>query len=107
MFTKKEKKLIKKIMCKDNKPFEMKSLQEDWHRIARPNECDGRFEYGFFDDEPEMTIDELREAAYNHFGIQYHYREYDCTGQTFTQYISVHRNPCGYVSVIHRLAIDC
>lgn len=107
MLSKKEKRLLKKMFRIKGEPMVMKSLSDDWHHVSRSNECDGWFEYGFFEDEPEMTIEELREEAYNAFGIPYRPTYYDCTGQTFTQYIRVHRNPNGLVSVVHRLAIDC
>lgn len=83
------------------------SLQDDWHCISRKDECDGWFEYGLFNDQPELSLEELHKLAYESFGRPYKPTYYDCTGQVFTQYISVHRNPCGFVSVIHRLAIDC
>ena len=96
-----------KKLFKTDMPVEMKSLQDDWHHVSRPNEIDGWFEYGLFEDQPELSLDELRKLAYREFGIQYRPTYYDCTGQTFTQYITVHRNPCGWVSIVHHLAIDC
>lgn len=107
--SKKDRKLMKKLylMGHQNDSHELASLMDDWHVVSRPNECDGWFEYGFFEDEPELTLDELHKLAYESFGRPYQWTYYDCTGQTFTQYISVHRNPCGYVSIVHRLAIDC
>jgi hypothetical protein len=32
--------------------------------------------------------------------------DYDCTGYSFTRWISWHRNPCGLVSYVHAMALD-
>ena len=70
---------------------------------------DGYTEYGLYEldeDQKSLSDRELEELVYDEFAIPEWHSPYDCTGKPFTAYISVHRNPCGLVSIIHRIEYD-
>ena len=70
---------------------------------------DGYTEYGLYEldeDQKSLSDKELQELVYNEFAIPEWHSPYDCTGKAFTEYISVHKNPCGLVSIIHRIEYD-
>ena len=82
----------------------IKSLQDDWHYISSDEYGESWAEIGFFEAE-DMTDDEIQEWV---DGMRERVTSpYDCSGQTFTQLITWHRNPCGWISVVHWKAIDC
>lgn len=81
------------------------SLMEEMH-VRYDEDGEGWREYGFFEDEPEMTDLELDKYIWDCLAREYQYRDYDCTGQAFTSWISWHRNPNGYVSIVHRICLD-
>ena len=92
-----------KYMRKQKPRKPTKSLQDDWHLIGDES-GDHWTEFGFFevgdmtDEEIEEHVEGMRERVSS---------PYDCSGQVFTLWIEWHRNPCGWVSVIHRKGIDC
>lgn len=70
---------------------------------------DGYTEYGLYEldeDQKSLSDQELEDMVYESFRIPFYNSPYDCTGKPFTAYISVHRNPCGLVSIIHRIEYD-
>ena len=83
----------------------VKSMQEDWHYVTTDKKYGETWaEIGFFEAEG-MTDEEIQE--YVDEMKMYVTSPYDCSGQVFTWLISWHRNPCGWISVVHRKAIDC
>lgn len=78
------------------------SLLED-SRIAYPeNDWETAIEYGFLgynmtDEEIQDCIDSMRLVIRS---------PYDCTGQRFTRWITVHKNPSGLVSFVHYMGLD-
>lgn len=79
-----------------------KSLQDDWH-VLYDEDGEGWKEYGFFEAE-DMTDEEINEYV-EAMRVEIH-SPYDCTGKAFTMWIDWHRNPCGWISVVHRLCLD-
>ena len=70
---------------------------------------DGYVEYGIYEldeDQKSLSDQELEELVYDTFAIPEWHSQYDCTGKPFTEYISVHKNPCGLVSVVHHIGYD-
>lgn len=70
---------------------------------------DGYIEYGLYEldeDQKSLSDQELQELVYDEFAIPEWHSPYDCTGKPFTEYISVHKNPCGLVSIIHHIGYD-
>lgn len=70
---------------------------------------DGCIEYGIYEldeDQKSLSDQELQELVYDEFAIPEWHSPYDCTGRPFTEFISVHRNPCGLVSIVHHIGYD-
>lgn len=70
---------------------------------------DGYIEYGMYEldeDQKSLSDQELQELVYDEFAIPEWHSPYDCTGRPFTEFISVHRNPCGLVSIVHHIGYD-
>lgn len=70
---------------------------------------DGYIEYGLYEldeDQKSLSDQELQELVYDEFAIPEWHSPYDCTGRPFTEFISVHRNPCGLVSIVHHVGYD-
>ena len=70
---------------------------------------DGYIEYGIYEldeDQKSLSDQELQELVYDEFAIPEWHSPYDCTGRPFTEFISVHRNPCGLVSIVHHIGYD-
>lgn len=70
---------------------------------------DGYIEYGIYEldeDQKSLSDQELQELVYDEFAIPEWHSPYDCTGRPFTEFISVHRNPCGLVSIVHHVGYD-
>lgn len=87
---------------KPKKPI--KSLQDDWRGYQKEGDYEAWTEYGFFEAEG-MTDEEIDEAV-EEMKIRPAFPAWDCSGLTFTLWITWHRNPCGWISVIHRKAVD-
>jgi len=89
--------------CHKTKPKVIKSLQEDTRLYCSDRLGTDWIEYGFFeadgmsDEEIQEYVDEMEIHIYS---------PYDCTGKVFTQWITWHRNPCGWISVIHKKGLD-
>ena len=79
------------------------SLQDDWH-YAYDEDGEGWTEFGFFEAN-EMTDEEIDEAV-EEMKIRPAFPAWDCSGLVFTSWITWYKNPCGWVSVIHRKSID-
>lgn len=62
-------------------------------------------EFGFLPDHMNSWGDEAIQEYVNDLR-EYVSSPYDCSGQRFTRWIHWHRNPCGRISVVHRLGID-
>lgn len=85
------------------------SLSEKPRRICDRNDYDSYYEYGIYEldeEQEQMTDAELGKEIYECFRIPFQYEAWDCTGKPFTEYINWHRNPCGYVSIVHCIGID-
>ena len=70
---------------------------------------DGYIEYGIYEldeDQKSLSDQELQELVYDEFAIPEWHSPYDCTRRPFTEFISVHRNPCGLVSIVHHIGYD-
>ena len=70
---------------------------------------DGYVEYGLYEleeDQKSLSDQELEDMVYESFRIPFYNSPYDCTGKPFTEYISVHKNPCGLVSIVHHVGFD-
>lgn len=70
---------------------------------------DGYIEYGLYEldeDQKSLSDQELQELVYDEFAIPEWHSPYDCTGRPFTEFISVHKNPNGLVSIIHHVGYD-
>ena len=70
---------------------------------------DGYIEYGLYEldeDQKSLSDQELQELVYDEFAIPEWHSPYDCTGRPFTEFISVHRNPCGLISIVHHIGYD-
>ena len=99
-----KRRLLKKLY-KQKEAQPIKSLADDT-RIRYDEDGEGWREYGFYEDEPDLTDEELDKLIWDSLAIRYQYREYDCTGQPFTSWINWHRNPNGLISVINRVCLD-
>ena len=72
-------------------------------------ESDSRIEYGLYEldeDQKSLSDQELEKLVYDEMAIPEWHSQYDCTGKPFTEFISVHRNPCGLISIIHHVGYD-
>ena len=70
---------------------------------------DGYIEYGIYEldeDQKSLSDQELQKLVYDEYAIPEWHSPYDCTGKPFTEFISVHRNPCGLISIIHHVGYD-
>lgn len=86
------------------------SLMEKPRKMADPSNDEGWLEYGIYELDEEqsgMSDDELDREIWDTFKIPFRYEAWDCTGKPFTSGIHWHRNPCGFISVIHHIGIDC
>ncbi len=83
----------------------LKSISDDWRTMYKPSDDESYYEVALF--EADGLTDEEIEENVESFRIHYVWREYSPTGQWLTQRLSWHRNPCGLVSVIPRIGIDC
>lgn len=81
----------------------VKSLQDDWHRIY-DEDGEGWKEFGFFEADG-MTDAEIQEYV-DGMRIDPNFPAWDCSGLAFTAWIDWHRNPNGWISVVHRVSID-
>lgn len=102
-----ETKLLHRLLKKlyNQKPAEpIKSLMEEprCHYESYDSWC----EYGLYEDEPNLSDDELNKLIWDSIAIKYHWKEYDCTGQPFTWHIHWKRLGNGLVSVINYVALD-
>ena len=79
------------------------SIQDDWHRVYY-HDGDSWTEFALFEGD-DCTDEEISEYV-NSMRIRIN-SPYDCTGKVFTEWINWHRNPNGWISVIHHKAIDC
>jgi len=101
--TKQTKRILKKLFkqhCVDLPA----SLMDGLHRVY--DRDGGWYEFGFYDSE-DYSDDEIKELLWEELGRCYVWTPYDCTGQAFTYWIHFHRCPNGFISVIHRIVIDC
>ena len=80
---------------------ELKSLQDGWHSIG---DWDSWTEFCFFEADG-MTDEEIEEAV-NSYRIEPSFPAWDCSGLAFTAWITWHRNPCGWISVVHKIDLD-
>lgn len=55
--------------------------------------------------DPENDTDAEIQEYFDDMVVEIH-SDYDCTGRSFTRYISWHRNPNGMVSYVHAMTID-
>lgn len=90
--------------CRD--PYAASMMEE-----PRKGNCsyDGYTEYGLYElseEQKSMTEQELEKLVYDEMAIPVWHSQYDCTGKPFTEFISVHRNPCGLISIIHHVGYD-
>ena len=70
---------------------------------------DGYIEYGIYEleeDQKSLSDQELEKLVYDEYAIPEWHSPYDCTGRPFTEFISVHKNPCGMISIIHHVGFD-
>lgn len=70
---------------------------------------DGYIEYGIYEleeDQRSLSDQELQKLVYDEYAIPEWHSPYDCTGRPFTEFISVHRNPRGLISIIHHVGYD-
>ena len=81
----------------------VKSLQDDWHRIY-DEDGEGWKEFGFFEADG-MTDEEIQEYV-DDMRIDPNFPAWDCSGLAVTAWIDWHRNPNGWISVVHRVSID-
>ena len=100
------KKIAKKRFRNCRDPYAASMME-----APRKGNCsyDGYTEYGLYElseEQKSMTDQELRDAVYEAFAIPSWNSPYDCTGKAFTEYITIHRNPCGLVSIIHHIGYD-
>lgn len=94
---------FKKKFKKQKPKKPVKSMQDDWHYICTDRYGESWAEIGFFEAEG-MTDEEIQEYV-DGMRIEI-YSPYDCTGKEFTQLLLWHRNPCGWISVVHYKSID-
>lgn len=106
------RKMFKKILAERVRkessidPYQI-SLKENSRKFVKL--YDGYIEYGFrklYDEERSMSDQELEKLVYDEYAIPEWHSPYDCTGKPFTEFISVHRNPCGLISIIHHVGYD-
>lgn len=106
------RKMFKKILAERVRkessidPYQI-SLMENSRKFVKL--YDGYIEYGFrklYDEERSMSDQELEKLVYDEYAIPEWHSPYDCTGRPFTEFISVHRNPCGLISIIHHVGYD-
>ena len=106
------RKMFKKILAERVRkessidPYQI-SLKENFRKFVKL--YDGYIEYGFrklYDEERSMSDQELEKLVYDEYAIPEWHSPYDCTGKPFTEFISVHRNPCGLISIIHHVGYD-
>ena len=53
----------------------------------------------------DLTDEEINEWIGENMFVRI-FSDYDCTGRPFTTGITWHRNPCGLISYVHRMALD-
>ena len=95
---------VRKESVGDPYQISLMAKPRKWH-----GSHDGYVEYGLYEldeDQKSLSDQELEELVYDEFAIPEWHSPYDCTGKPFTEYISVHRNPCGLVSVVHHIGYD-
>ena len=106
------RKMFKKILAERVRkessidPYQI-SLKENSRKFVKL--YDGYIEYGFrklYDEERSMSDQELEKLVYDEIAIPEWHSPYDCTGRPFTEFISVHRNPSGLVSIVHHIGYD-
>ena len=102
------KKIVSERVRKESvgDPYQI-SLKENSRKFVKL--YDGYIEYGFrklYDEERSMSDQELQKLVYDEYAIPEWHSPYDCTGKPFTEFISVHRNPCGLISIIHHVGYD-
>lgn len=108
MLSKKAKKVLKRMYKKAHPTRENDfgwSLREA-DRVMTEDGEEGWTEYGFYALDSSMTNDEISEWFEENVVVRI-WSDYDCTGKPFTAWLHWHRNPCGLVSFVHYLSIDC
>ena len=106
------RKMFKKILAERVRkesfidPYQI-SLKENSRKFVKL--YDGYIEYGIYEleeDQKSLSDQELEKLVYDEIAIPEWHSPYDCTGKPFTEFISVHRNPCGLISIIHHVGYD-
>ena len=102
------KKIVSERVRRENvgDPYQI-SLMEKPRKFVKL--YDGYIEYGIYEleeDQKSLSDQELEKLVYDEIAIPEWYSPYDCTGKPFTEFISVHRNPCGLISIIHHVGYD-
>ena len=102
------KKIVSERVRRENvgDPYQI-SLMEKPRKFVKL--YDGYIEYGIYEleeDQKSLSDQELQKLVYDEYAIPEWHSPYDCTGKPFTEFISVHRNPCGLISIIHHVGYD-
>ena len=102
------KKIVSERVRRENvgDPYQI-SLMEKPRKFVKL--YDGYIEYGIYEleeDQKSLSDQELQKLVYDEHAIPEWHSPYDCTGKPFTEFISVHRNPCGLISIIHHVGYD-
>lgn len=102
----KVKRRILKSIYKQRPAKPIKSLMDEPRCHYYDEYGEGWCEYGLYEDDPELTDEELDKEIWDSIAIPYQWREYDCTGQAFTWHIHWKRLGNGLVSVINYIHLD-
>ena len=102
------KKIVSERVRRENvgDPYQI-SLMEKPRKFVKL--YDGYIEYGIYEleeDQKSLSDQELQKLVYDEYAIPEWHSPYDCTGKPFTEFISVHRTPCGLISIIHHVGYD-
>ena len=100
--TKEDRKFISR-MLNEGQCDPIQSMIVENHSIGDEDGTITYFGLYYFDE--TYTKEEIDEF-FNDLRVELRYSDYDCTGCLFTTYMHWHTNPCGLVSLVHRLCLD-
>ena len=106
-FTKQQKRMLSRMLnqgaCEDPKPL----WAEDRCIAASSGFDSDSYTFGFLEFDEWMTDEDIDSWFDEYMRIRIPPNMYwDCTGRAFTNWISWHRNPNGWVSFVHCVAYD-
>lgn len=111
---KRDEKIVRKLLKRHAKT-QMHNLKDPYKvsLMESPRKgngsYDGYVEYGLYEldeDQKSLSDQELKKLVYDEMAIPEWHSQYDCTGKPFTEFINIHKNPCGLISIVHHVGYD-